>query len=54
MSFGGRGNWIAMDIVGVKDLLRYTFIGHKYNISIIDCFTRNAIVVFFFLSSSQL
>ena len=43
MEVGGRGDCIAMDIVGGQDSLPDTPKGHKYILTIIDCFTRYAI-----------
>ena len=42
----GRGDFVAMDIVGGKDSLLETSGGHKYILSIIDCFTRYALSIF--------
>ena len=43
MTLGKRGDCIAIKIVGGMDSLPLTTRGHKYIISIIDCFTRYAI-----------
>ena len=45
MSVVERGDCIAIDIVNSKDSLPLTLRGHKYILSIIDCFTRDAIAV---------
>ena len=45
MEGGGRGDCIAMDIVGEKDSLPETPRKHKYILTIIDCFTRYAIAI---------
>ena len=45
MEVGGRGDCIAMDIVGGKDSLPETPRGNKYILTIIDCFTRYAIAI---------
>ena len=52
MFVGGRGDCIAIDIVGGKDSLPLTPRKHKYILSIIDCFTRYAIAVPFSDQSS--
>ena len=45
MEIGGRGDCLAMDIVGGRDSLPTTPRGHKYILTIIDCFTRYAIAI---------
>ena len=45
MEVGGRGDCLALDVVGGKDSLPQTPRGHRYILSIIDCFTRFAVAV---------
>ena len=45
MAIGGRGDCVSMDIVGGKGSLPVTPRGNNYILTIIDCFTRYAIVV---------
>ena len=45
MAFGGRGNCISLDIVGGKGPLPEAPRGNNYILTIIDCFTRYAIVI---------
>ena len=45
MEIGGRCDCLAMDIVGGRDSLPTTPRGHKYILTIIDCFTRYAIAI---------
>ena len=45
MEVGGRGDCLAMDIVGGMDSLPQTPRGNRYILTIIDCFTRFAVAV---------
>ena len=45
MEVGGRGDFLAMDIVGFMDSLPQTLGGNRYILSLIDCFTRFAVAV---------
>ena len=45
MEVGGRGDCLAMDVVGGMDSLPQTPRGHRYILTIIDCFTRYAVAV---------
>ena len=45
MDVGGRGDCIAMDIVGGMDSFPLTPRGNRYILTIIDCFTRYAVAV---------
>ena len=45
MDVGGRGDCLAMDIVGGKDSFPLTPRGHRYILTMIDCFTRYAVAV---------
>ena len=45
MAVGGRGDCISIDIIGVKGSFPETPRGNNYILTIIDCFTRNAIAV---------
>ena len=45
MAVGGRGDCLAMDIVGGKDSFPLTPRGNVYILTMIDCFTRFAIAV---------
>ena len=45
MAVGGRGDCLAMDIVGGKDSFPLTPRGNLYVLTMIDCFTRFAIAV---------
>ena len=45
MDVGGRGDCLAMDIVGGRDSFPLTPRGHRYILTMIDCFTRYAIAV---------
>ena len=45
MAVGGRGDCLAMDIVGGKDSFPLSPRGNLYVQTMIDCFTRFAIAV---------
>jgi transposase InsO family protein len=45
MDVGGRGDCLAMDIVGGRDSFPLTPRGHCYILTMIDCFTRYAVAV---------
>ncbi len=45
MEVGGRGDCLAMDIVGGMDSLPLTPRGNRYILTLIDCFTRFAVAV---------
>ena len=45
MDVGGRGDCLAMDIVGGLDSFPLTPRGHRYILTMIDCFTRYGIAV---------
>ena len=45
MEIGGRGDCLAMNIVGGMDFLPQTPRGNRYILTIIDCFTRFAVAV---------
>ena len=45
MDLGGRGECLAMDLVGGKESLPATPRGNKYILTMIDCFTRFAVAI---------
>ena len=45
MDVGGRGDCLAMDVVGGRDSFPLTPRGHCYILTMIDCFTRYAVAV---------
>ena len=45
MEVPGRGDCLAMDIVGGMDSLALTQRGNRYILTLIDCFTRFAVAV---------
>ncbi len=45
MEVGGRGDCLAMDIVGGMDSFPLTPCGNRYILTLIDCFTRFAVAV---------
>ena len=45
MKVGGRGDCVAMDIVGGMDSLPQTPRGNRYILTLIDCFRRFAVAV---------
>ena len=53
MNVRGRGDHVSMDIVGVKGSLPETPNGNHYILTIIDCFTRYAVAIFFHNQSAS-
>ena len=45
MDLGGRGECLAIDLVGGKESLPATPRGNKYILPMIDCFTRFAVAI---------
>ena len=53
MNVGGRGDILAMDIVGGGESLPLTALAIRYILTLVDCFTRYAITILIFDQNSE-
>ena len=45
MEVGGRGDCLAMDIIGGGESLPLTSRANKYTLTLVDCFSRYALAI---------